>query len=152
MINFCILNMFFVRSSGSAFTPQHLLDTMECYVNFATSSIVPILLINFCILSVWDFSACDDCFKLVITCHILAASLELLDMHSLSDSPSPAAIPDPQKQWLESKTCRRNPRRFCEKIVDRFVHFKFNSWGSNSTDQIHKYSKQLHVLRLGCFY
>ena len=72
-------------------------------------------------------------------------------MHSFPDSPSPAVIPDPHKQWLESKICQRKTLvAVCEKIVDHFVHFKFNGRDSDSTDQIHKYTKQL--LSLGCFY
>ena len=39
-----------------------------------------------------DINACYDYFKLVVTCHILAASLQTLQMKSLGDTPFSSLI------------------------------------------------------------
>ncbi len=98
-----------------------------------------------------DFNACDDFFKLIVTCHILTASLEVLGMDSLTGTPSPAVLSDPQNMWMETNTRRKEVfKAICEKIVDRFIHFQFNKTDTESTDKVHKYGKQM--LSLGCFY
>ena len=82
---------------------QHQQDQMEHYAKFC----LLLHYTNVVAKTDLDFNTCDDYFNFVITCHVLAAPLKLLDMHSLSGSPSPVEIPNPHKQWLESKKCKK---------------------------------------------
>ncbi len=100
--------------------------------------------------AVRDFNTCDGFLKLIVTCHILTASLEVLGMDSLTGT-SPAAHSDPQNMWMETNKCRKEVfKAICEKIVDCLIHFQFNKTDTESTDKVHKYGKQM--LSLGCFY
>lgn len=98
-----------------------------------------------------DFNACDDFFKLVTTCHILAAALEVLGMNSLPDTPSPTVLSDPHNMWMETDVRRKAVlKAICQKIVKQFTHFSFSETGATSPDHVQMYSRQL--LSLGCFY
>ena len=95
-----------------------------------------------------DFN--DNFIKLVTTCHILAAALEVLGMNSLPDTPSPTVLSDPHNMWMERDIHRKAVlKAICQKIVKQFTHFSFNETGPTSTDNVQMYSRQL--LSLGCF-
>ncbi len=114
------------------------------------------------------FNACDDFLKLVVTCHILTASMEVLGMKSLGDTPSEVAMSNPQNVWMETKTHRKAVLQgVCDKIVDEFLVFQYNEAAvqsqdeTDTTDEMHdanakptdlvkEYSKQ--VTSLGTFY
>ena len=98
-----------------------------------------------------NFNACDDFFKLVITCQILAASLEVLGMKSLSDTPSSTVLSDLHNVWIETDEHRKAVlKAICQKVVIQFIHFRFTEAGVNATDLVHTYSERL--LNLRCVY
>ena len=41
-----------------------------------------------------DFNSCDDFFVLVVSCHIIAATLAMLKMKSVNDTPSEDILPN----------------------------------------------------------
>ena len=60
-----------------------------------------------------DFNACDDFIVLVITSHILAASLEMLSMQSLDDIPVLPLLP-PKLQ--------NEPQKYQDSVQDYAIH------------------------------
>ena len=98
-----------------------------------------------------DFNACDDFFQLIITSHILAASLEFLKMESLIDTPSEDVISDSPNIWMNSAEDRvKILTEVCDGIIDKFISFDFNEDVKVHRDKVYDYGKQL--LSLGCFY
>ena len=49
-----------------------------------------------------NFDACDDFFMLVLTAHILSASMNFLGMATIDDDPNPDTIP-PEVRELSKK-------------------------------------------------
>ena len=98
-----------------------------------------------------DFNACDDFFNLIVTSHILTASLEVFHMNSLHDTPSLDAVPALQDALSQTKDCRKKILiSVCKAVIDKFVSFQFHCQRSPTGDQVHAYSMQL--LSVGCFY
>ena len=139
----------FCRLFGSIFTRLSLLQSMEHFINFASGT-------NVVSDPAKDFNACDDFIMLIVTCHILTASLKVLDMTSLNDTPLLSLLQsefdtEPQNLWMLTDSERKEVlKRITEKIVDRFISFQFHTNVHKCTDDVHEYSKQL--LGLGCFY
>ena len=74
-----------------------------------------------------DFNACNDFFKFIVTCYILTASLQVLGMDSLTDTPSTGVISDPHNVWMESSEHRKYVLKdICQRIVKQFIHFEFH--------------------------
>lgn len=98
-----------------------------------------------------DFNACEDFFVLIISCHIIAATLSLLKMTSLNDTPSADVIPNPQNLWMQSADHRKAVLdKICQQVVDSFVDFSFGQTScNNDTDKVKEYGIQL--LGIGCF-
>lgn len=46
---------------------------------------------------------CEDFFKLVVTCHILVAAMEILRMKDLNDIPTIPTVAKPQDLWMISR-------------------------------------------------
>ena len=64
-----------------------------------------------------DYNACDDFFILVISCHIVAATLAMLRMESVDDTPSADAIHNPHNLWMESAELRSQSwREFVKRL------------------------------------
>ena len=99
-----------------------------------------------------DYNACDDFFILVISCHIVAATLAMLRMESVNDTPSADAIHNPHNLWIESAELRKSVmERICQEVVNCYVDIFFTSSNHNdATDKVKTYSKQL--LAIGCLY
>lgn len=103
-----------------------------------------------------DFNACDDFIVLVVTCHILAASLEVFGMKSLSDTPVLPLLPpelenEPENLWmLVDSERKRVLDHITGAVVDRFIDFQFHADTQRSEDSVQDYAIQL--LSLGCFY
>ena len=99
-----------------------------------------------------DFNACDDFFVLVISCHIIAATLAMLKMESVDDTPSADAIHNPHSLWMESAELRKSVvERICQAVVNSYVDISFTSSNCNdATDKVKHYGKQL--LAIGCLY
>ena len=90
-------NYSFSRLFGSISFQLNLQLNTELFINF-----IILFIAQHC---VWDFNACDNFIVLVITCHNLAASLEVLSMQSLDDTPvlpllSPELQNEPQNMWM----------------------------------------------------
>ena len=89
-----------------------------------------------------NFDACDDFFKLVTTCYILTASLQVLGMKSLTDTPSHEAMPHPLDVWMKTREDRKKVlTTVCESIVDQFICFKFHKINYPSSDHVYEYSR-----------
>ena len=98
-----------------------------------------------------DFNACDDFFKLIVTCHILSAAMTLLKMGSLDDLPKHEKITDGIDTWMQTD-CERKAilEGICMDIIDRFTTIEFNKVYKDPKDNVFAYAKQ--VLTLGCMY
>ena len=100
-----------------------------------------------------DFIACDDFFVLIVSCHIIAhATLKLLKMEGVNDTPSQDVIPNAENLWMQPSDQRKGVLdEICHQLVDSFVDFSFSQpSSSNTTDKIEEYGKQL--LSIGLFY
>ena len=103
-----------------------------------------------------DFNACDDFIVLVITSHILAASLEVLSMQSLDDIPVLPLLPpelqnEPQNMWMLMDSQQKQVlNHIAGAVVDRFIHFQFHEASQRYQDSVQDYA--IHLLSLGCFY
>ncbi len=74
---------------------------------------------------VHKFNECDDFFKLVATCHILAAALQKLQMKALDDIPSISSVNQPQDLWMETAEKRKDVvQSICRDIVDEYASFE----------------------------
>ena len=47
------------------------------------------------------FNECEDFFKLVVTCHILVAAMEILHMEDLTDIPTIPTVGKQQDLWMQ---------------------------------------------------
>ena len=73
------------------------------------------------------FNASGDILDLRITCHILAAAMEYLKMHSINDSPSDNIVANASSAWGELKDQRKYTLNLiCGSIVDKYIPFLFN--------------------------
>ena len=107
-----------------------------------------------------DFNACDDFFVLVVSCHIIAAALTMLQMKSLNDTPGEDCLSNAQSIWMLPANDRRATLdKVCMQVIDSFVDLSFDDKeeddekeddSSTETDGVTEYGKQ--VLGLGCFY
>ena len=98
-----------------------------------------------------DFNACDDFFVEVITGHIVAAAMAVLDMNSRSYNSCDTALPHAQDIWMQPHDVRRaSLDTLCKAIFDRFVQFSFNEAADRADNRITAYAKNL--LAVGCFY
>lgn len=57
-----------------------------------------------------DFNADDDFFNLIITSHILTATLNVLNMKSLQQTPT---LPELEDAWLHTKDRRKHLQKSC---------------------------------------
>ena len=54
-----------------------------------------------------DFNSCHDFFVLVVSCHIIAATLAMLKMKSMNDTPSEDVLPNALNIWIQSSDERK---------------------------------------------
>lgn len=105
---------------------------------------------NVVVKPVKDFNACDDFFIQVVSSHIVAAALEILDIHDPKDS-SISLSDEIKNAWMLEKQDREVLlKRVSKKIVDTCVSFKFNETNNSVDDHIFQYAQQ--ILSLGLFY
>ena len=99
-----------------------------------------------------EFNACDDFFVLIVSCHVIAATLKMLKMEEVNDTPSQDVIPNAENVWMQPSDQRKGVLdEICHQLVDWFVDFSFSQpSSSNTTDKIEEYGKQL--LSIGLFY
>ena len=84
-----------------------------------------------------NYNSCDDFFKLIVTCYVLAAALKQLNMQSLSDIPTINGVNEPQNLWMHSIEERKGVlQEICEGIVDEFASFQFNKLPTLSQDKV----------------
>ena len=112
-----------------------------------------------------DFNSCDDFFKLVVNCHILAAAMKVLGMGvnchilaaamkvlgmgSLTDTPHEAVLPNAENICMMSNNERKSLLfEVCKKVCN-YISVKYDT-ASGTIDNVHEYGKQL--LSIGCFY
>ena len=83
------------------------------------------------------FNSCSDFLDLVTTCHILAAAMEYLKMHSIDDTPSDSIVANASSVWTEPKDQRKHTLNLiCGTIVDKYIPFSFNDEFKSSSDQV----------------
>ena len=103
-----------------------------------------------------NFNACDDFLEIVVNAHVVSAALATLKMSNLEDQPSASVIgiPSSENLWTYPNDERKAIlRSVCEKIVNNFINFSFNTPQTNRGevhDEIHNYA--CNFLSLGCFY
>ena len=99
-----------------------------------------------------DFNACDDFFATVVTSHIVAAALKLLNMSSADDKPTFSPVPNLVEVWVETKECRKEALdKVSEAVVDNFITFKFHESPTlRRHDGVFEYATQM--ISIGCFY
>ena len=72
-------------------------------------------------------------------------------MESLADNPSDDVVSDAQSVWMQTDQDRKQLlTNICERIIDRFITFKFHGIAHRSNDNVHEYNALL--LSIGCFY
>ena len=87
---------------------------------------------------------------------LLTASLKVLGMNSLDDTPLLPLLQtklqtEPHNLWMLTDSERKEVlKHITEKIVDRFISFQFHTDVHKSTDHVQEYGMQF--LSLGCFY
>ena len=91
-----------------------------------------------------NFDACDDFFKIVLSSHVIAAAMELLNMTSLEDEPANDSLL-PADGWLEDNETRKDLLyAFSSKIVSKFIDIESTFIVTTSRDDDDKvliYSK-----------
>lgn len=91
------------------------------------------------------FNECDDFFKLLVTCHILVAAMQLLQMKSLEDTPCLSTVTEPAVFWMEDAVKRKSVlQSISEDIVEKFVSFDFNKPPALSKDMVSVVVKKLY--------
>jgi L1 cell adhesion molecule like protein len=98
-----------------------------------------------------DFNSCDDFFNLVVRCHIIASTMEYLNMKSISDTPSHPKLKE--DLWVESKDTRKDIlQSIVNEIVRKYVDMEpsFDKHSNNEHDKVQCYASEL--LSSGLFY
>ena len=86
---------------------------------------------------VHKFNESDDFFRLIVTCYILVAAMELLQMKILEDVPSLSGVEKPQELWMETAEKRKSIlSSLCGDIVDQYASFEFNKPPILSKDMV----------------
>lgn len=67
-----------------------------------------------------DYNACDDFFKAVVECHIVAAAMQYFNMSTFSDSPVHPKLKE--DLWLESLEERRDII-YCKVFALKWYYF-----------------------------
>lgn len=112
-----------------------------------------------------SFDACEDFFVVVMEAHIVAATMKLLKMKSLTDVPSMEFVPHGETTWTQTTEERKAIiGKVISAIVDSFIHLDYGTSSSptsetsaskdcetsNNNDGVYSYAKNL--LTLGCIY
>lgn len=102
-----------------------------------------------------DVNASEDFFLLVVTSHVLAAAVELLQMESLSATPQSTIITT--DYWCQSLDIRKSAlMSVCTALVKKFVNFEFFPKSAvecprqEQEDKVFQYASK--TLSLGLFY
>ena len=96
-----------------------------------------------------DVNACEDYFTLAVQCYILSAAIALFRMNTVDGNPDQDIVAD--DVWTKDHDERQLVLDcLCQKIVDNFVTFNFNSKLPEVKDEVHNYATE--VLNLGLFY
>ena len=99
-----------------------------------------------------DFSACEEFFLLVVTCHILCAGMKYLQMNKLDDEPVCDELPE--DFWLysddeKSKVLDAVAENIITELVDLSLSFDGGK-SKTSSDHVFEYARE--VLSLGLLY
>ena len=103
-------------------------------------------------LPVKNFNSCDDFFRMFISASVLAATMEMLEMTSLSCTPSEKVLPDGASLWTKNKEERKSALDgLAKQVIDKFICFRYNNSKNKSAgDKVYQYHTRL--LSLGLFY
>ena len=100
-----------------------------------------------------DLNAHEDCFELVVTCHVLASVMCHCGMSSIAELPSSTVTS--HDIWMESDTDRKAAvmdlaSAVVEKYVDVSPHFstELDDASSESSDRVHSYACETLILGL----
>lgn len=96
-----------------------------------------------------DFSACDDFFTLVVTCHFLTVIMKKLGMIDLDDAPSIGYFT--QDSWMMSKDDRKSQLySFCQDVIAEYTDVSLSPTNTESDDNVQEYAKE--IMTLGILY
>ena len=87
-----------------------------------------------------------------ISASVLAATMEVLEMTSLSCTPSEKVLPDGASLWTKNKEERKSALDgLAKQVIDKFICFRYNNSKNKSAgDKVYQYHTRL--LRLGLEY
>lgn len=100
-----------------------------------------------------DFNACEDFLLIVVSAHIIAATMKALRMKSMDEMPTAntAIGVKPEDVWtLEEEKWKKVLDAVCGDVVKQYVDFSFLQEVVPGNDGVCSYGKK--VLGLGCFY
>lgn len=92
----------------------------------------------------------------ILTSHIIAAAMHVLKVDKLDEIPPDDVIQEASTLWMQPKNGRKKElQRVCNKIVTKFVSFRFHQFSDKNTsqnkqDNIFNYASNL--LGIGLFY
>ena len=100
-----------------------------------------------------DFNACDNFFKVIVSSHIIAAAMELLNMSNVDDEPANESVLSPDA-WLQDDNARKDILySISSKIVSTFtdIEAKFVVTSMpQDDDRVLQYSRL--VMSIGLLY
>ena len=98
-----------------------------------------------------NFDACSDFFIEAVNNLLLVASLEILKMECLDDTPSADILPNVDMLWTETKERRKEViEEVCGNIIDKVVSFSLTEEKEKKQDMVYDYTTK--VLSVGMFY
>ena len=87
----------------------------------------------------YRYNECDDFFKLVVACHIVAAAMKELKMQDMSDVPTFSGISDEDTidLWMEDEEQRKTLLKcVSDEIVDKYISFQYHAKLQSSKDKV----------------
>ena len=94
-----------------------------------------------------DFNACHDFINLITSSHLVAATLETLNMKSVHDVPDDSVIEGANELWMKPHDERKKVLQdLCGMVVDNVIDFRFHKPKNTSKDKTFEYAQQLMML------
>ena len=105
-----------------------------------------------------DMNACEDFFELIVTGHVIACAMQLLQMSSVDAVPSSNVIHSPEEAWMRDDIERKSILiDVASLIVDQNVDLSSTSADSSSEESVHLpadsvYAYSCETLSLGLLF
>lgn len=83
------------------------------------------------------FNECEDFFKLIVSTHVLVATMNCFKMTSLDSVPTIPDFDQPDQLWMETAEKRQDVlHSICAEVVDKFICFEYNKHPPSSNDKV----------------